>query len=116
MRYSCFLILHCKKNGLYKWSILDANELKKLLQELLEQGVIRLISSPCESPIIIVPKKDGTWRICINYIDLNKITLENHYPLPKIDDLLDQLQHARYFTKLDLKSRYHQVRMKNEDT
>eukprot|EP00253_Pinus_taeda_P024048 PITA_24048 len=66
-------------------------------------------TSPCGSPIIIVPKKDGTWRICIDYRALNKITLKNRYPLPRIDDLLHQLQQAKYFTKMDLKSRYHQV-------
>jgi hypothetical protein len=71
---------------------------KKQLQQLLEQGVIRPSTSPCGSPIIIVPKKDGTWRMCINYRALNKITLKNQYPLPRIDDLLDQLQHAKYFS------------------
>jgi hypothetical protein len=95
---------------------LEANEVKKQLQQLLEQGVIRPSTSPCGSPIIIVPKKYGTWRICIDYKALNKITLKNRYPLQRIDDLLDQLQHAKYFTKLDLKSRYHQVRVKEEDT
>jgi hypothetical protein len=89
---------------------------KKQLQQLLEQGVIRPSTSPCGSPIIIVPKKDGTWRMCIDYRALNKITLKNQYPLPRIDDLLDQLQHAKYFTKMDLKSGYHQVRVKEEDT
>jgi hypothetical protein len=78
--------------------------------------VIRASTSPCGSTIIIVPKKDGTWRMCINYKALNKITLKNWYPLPKIDDLLDQLQHAKYFTELDLKSGYHQVRVKEENT
>jgi hypothetical protein len=77
--------------GLYRQSVLEANEVKKQLQELLEQGVIRPSTSPCGSPIIIVPKKDGTWRMCIDYRALNKITLKNRYPLPRIDDLLDQL-------------------------
>jgi hypothetical protein len=66
--------------------------------------VIQPIHSPCGSPIIIVPKKDGTWRMCIDYRALNNITLKNWYPLPRIDDLLDQLHHAKYFTKLDSKS------------
>jgi hypothetical protein len=77
--------------------------------------VIRPSTSPCGSPITIVPKKEGTWRMCIDYRALNKITLKNQYPLPRIHNLLDQLQHAKYFTKLDLKSGYHQVRVKEED-
>jgi hypothetical protein len=77
---------------------------KKQLQQLLEQGVIQTSTSPCGSPIIIVPKKDGTGRICIDYRVLNKITLKNRCPIPRIDDLLDQLHHVKYFTKLDLKS------------
>ena len=63
-----------------------------------------------------MPKKDGTWRICIDYRALNKITLKNRYPLPRIDDLLDQLQQEKYFTMLDLKYRYHQARVKEEET
>jgi putative transposase len=85
---------------------------KKQLQQSLEQGFIQLRTSLCVSPIIIVPKKDGTGKMCIDYIVLNKVTLNNQYPLPKIDDLLDQLQHAKYFINLDLKSRYHQVCIK----
>jgi len=83
---------------------------------MIEQGVIRLSTSPCGSPIIIVPNKDWTWQMCIDYRALNKITLKKRYPLPKIDDLLGQLQQEKYFTKLDLKSQYHQVRVKEEDT
>ena len=65
------------------------NEVKKKLQKFLEKGVIRPSTSPCGSPIIIVPKKDGTWRMCIDYRELNKITLKNRYSLPRINDLLD---------------------------
>lgn len=89
--------------------------MKKQLQQLLEQGVIRPSTSPWGSPIIIVPKNDGTWRMCIDYRVLNKITLKNRYPLPRID-LLDQLQQAKYYTKLHLKFGYHQVQVKEEDT
>jgi len=77
--------------------------------------VIQPSTSPCGSTIRIVPKKDGTWRMCIDYRALNKITLKNQHPLPRIDDPLDQLRHSKYFTKLDLKSGYHQVQVKEED-
>ena len=65
---------------------------------------------------MLVPKKDGFWRMCINYRAINKITVKNRYPLPRIDDLLDQLQGAKFFSKIDLKSGYYQVRIKEEDT
>jgi hypothetical protein len=93
--------------GLYRQSILEASKVKKKLQHLLDQGVTRLSTSPCGSLIIIVPKKDWTWRMCIDYRALNKITLKNRYPLPRINDFLDQIKHAKDFTKLDLKSGYH---------
>jgi hypothetical protein len=72
---------------LYRYSILEANEANKLWQQL----IIQLITLPCGSLIIIMSKKDGTWRMCRYYIELNKITLKNHYSLPRIDDLLDML-------------------------
>ena len=82
---------------------------------MVEDGLIQPSYSPCGSPVLLVPKKDGSWRLCIDYRALNKITVKNRYPLPRIDDLIDQLQGARYFTKIDLKSGYHQVRVKPED-
>jgi hypothetical protein len=81
----------------------------------LDQGVIKPNSSPCGSPIMMVPKKDGTWRMCVNYRALNKITVKNQYPPPRIDDLLDQLKNVVYFTKLDLCSAYHQIRVVEHD-
>jgi len=82
--------------GLYIHFVLEANELNKKLQQFLEQGVIRPSTSPCGSTIIIVTKKDGAWRTCIYYRALINITLKNRYPLHRIDDLLDQLQHLKY--------------------
>jgi hypothetical protein len=92
-------------------SVVDMTEIKKQVQGLLDQGIIRPSSSPCGSLIMMVPKKDGTWIMCVNYRTLNKITVKNRYPLPFIDDLLDQLKNVVYFTKLDLHSGYHQIRV-----
>jgi hypothetical protein len=101
---------------MYRNSVLENEEIKKQVTELLDTGVIKPSSSPCGSPIVLVPKKDGGWRMCIDYRALNKITVKNRYPLPRIDDLLDQLRHATIFTKLDLKSGYHQVPIRKEDS
>jgi hypothetical protein len=84
---------------------MDANqlaELKEQLQELLDQGYIRPSASPWGAPIIFVPKKDGTQRICVDYHSLNEVTIKNMYPLPRIDDLFDQLKGAYVFSKIDL--------------
>jgi len=97
--------------GMYRLSALENAEIKKQVQEFLEKGFIRPSTSPCGSPIVLVRKKDGSWRMCIDYRALNKITIKNHYPLPRIDDLLDQLKDVVYFSKLDLRSGYHQIRV-----
>jgi len=100
--------------AMYRMSVMQNEEIKKQVQEI-EKGVIRLSTSPCGSPIVLVPKKDGSWRMCIDYMALDKITIKNRYPLPRIDDLLDQLKHAIYFTKLDLCSGYHQIHIAEGD-
>ena len=82
---------------------------------MLEKWVIRPSTSPCGSPIVLVPKKDGTWRMCMDFRALNKIMLKNHYPLPRIADFLDQLKDVVYFTKLDLRSGYHQIEIVEGD-
>jgi hypothetical protein len=102
--------------GMYRMSVMDNAEIKKQIQELLDKGVIVPSSSPCGSPIVLVPKKDGTWHMCVDFRALNKITVKNRYPLPRINDFLDQLKDAIYFTKLDLRSGYHQIRIAEGDT
>jgi hypothetical protein len=100
---------------MYRSSIIENAEIKKQVQELIERGAIRPSSSPCGSPIVLVPKKDVTWHMCVDYKSLNKITIKNKYPLPRIDDLLDQLKNAIFFTKLDLRSGYHQIHIHDID-
>ncbi|KAL5541376.1 hypothetical protein UlMin_042467 [Ulmus minor] len=90
-------------------------ELKKQLQELLDKGFIRPSYSPWGAPVLFVKKKDGTMRMCIDYRELNKVTIMNKYPLPRIDDLFDQLQGAAVFSKIDLRSGYHQLSVREKD-
>ncbi|GKF30911.1 putative reverse transcriptase domain-containing protein, partial [Tanacetum coccineum] len=90
-------------------------ELAKQLQELSDKGFIRPISSPWGAPVLFVKKKDGSFRMCIDYRELNKLTVKNRYPLPRIDDLFDQLQGSSVYSKIDLRSGYHQLRVREED-
>ncbi len=93
----------------------ELEELRKQLTELLEKGYIRPSLSPFGAPVLFAKKKDGTLRLCIDYRRLNAVTIKNKYPLPRIDDLLDQLQGATVFSKIDLQSGYHQVRVNSGD-
>ena len=81
------------------------------MKDLLAQGFIRPSASPYGAPILFVPKKDGRWRMCIDYRALNKQTVKDQFPLPRIDSLLERLGQATVFTKLDLASGYHQIAM-----
>jgi hypothetical protein len=96
-------------------SLPELTELKLQLQELLDKEYIRPSVSPWGAPVLFVKKKDGTLRLCIDYRQLNKMTIKNKYPLPRINDLFDQVGGAKIFSKLDLRSGYHQVRIKDED-
>ncbi|KAI3523729.1 hypothetical protein L1887_02080 [Cichorium endivia] len=99
----------------YRLAPAEMQELSSQLQELLEKGFIRPSSSPWGAPVLFVKKKDGSLRMCIDYRELNKLTIKNRYPLPRIDDLFDQLQGASYFSKIDLRSGYHQLRVHEGD-
>ncbi|KAK1414363.1 hypothetical protein QVD17_16561 [Tagetes erecta] len=99
----------------YRMAPLELKELKEQLQELLELGFIRPSVSPWGAPVLFVKKKDGSMRLCIDYRELNKITIRNRYPLPRIDDLFDQLQGAKFFSKIDLRSGYHQLKIREKD-
>ena len=85
------------------------------MQELLDKGLIRPSVSPWGTPVLFVKKKDGTLRLCIDYKKLNQVTVKNKYPLPRIDDLFDQLQGAGIFSKIDLRSGYHQLKVAEQD-
>ena len=99
----------------YRLAPAEMQELSSQLNELLKKGFIRPSFSPWGAPVLFVKKKDGSFRMCIDYRELNKLTIKNRYPLPRIDDLFDQLQGANYFSKIDLRSGYHQLRVLEED-
>ncbi|WOG95151.1 hypothetical protein DCAR_0414454 [Daucus carota subsp. sativus] len=99
----------------YRMAPVEMKELAMQVQELLDKGFIRPSVSPWGAPVLFVKKKDGSMRLCIDYRELNKLTIKNKYPLPRIDDLFDQLKGATCFSKIDLRSGYHQLKIKAED-
>ncbi|GJS04231.1 putative reverse transcriptase domain-containing protein [Tanacetum coccineum] len=99
----------------YRLAPSEMKELSEQLKELSDKGFIRPSSSPWGASVLFVKKKDGSFRMCIDYRELNKLTVKNRYPLPKIDDLLDQLQGSSVYSKIDLRSGYHQLRVREED-
>ncbi|GJU88947.1 putative reverse transcriptase domain-containing protein [Tanacetum coccineum] len=99
----------------YRLAPAKMQELSTQLQELSDRGFIRPSSSPWGALVLFVKKKDGSFRMCIDYRELNKLTVKNRYPLPRIDDLFDQLQGSRVYSKIDLRSGYHQLRVREED-
>ncbi|GKA98730.1 putative reverse transcriptase domain-containing protein [Tanacetum coccineum] len=99
----------------YRLAPSEMKELSEQLKELSDKGFIRPSSSPWGAPVLFVKKKDGSFRMCIDYRELNKLTVKNRYPLPRIDDLFDQLQGSSIYSKIDLRSGYHQLRVREKD-
>ena len=99
----------------YRMAPAELKELKVQMEELLSKGFVKTSTSPWGAPVLFVKKKDWSLRLCIDYRQLNKVTVRNQYPLPRIDDLFDQLQGAKVFSKIDLRSGYHQLKIRRED-
>jgi hypothetical protein len=99
----------------YRLTLQENEEVKRQVQDLLDKGLVREILSPCVVPTVLSPKKDGIWRMCTDSRAINKITIRYIFPLPMMDDLMDCLSGAKYFLKIDLKSGYHQIRMREGD-
>jgi len=93
----------------------ENEEVKRQVQELLDKGLVREILSPCVVPMVLSLKKDGGWRMCTDSRVINKITIGYRFPLPRMDDLMDCLRRENYFSKIDLKRGYHQIRMREGD-
>ncbi|GKD06746.1 putative reverse transcriptase domain-containing protein [Tanacetum coccineum] len=99
----------------YRLAPSEMQELSDQLQELADRGFIRPSTSPWGAPVLFLKKKDGSFRICIDYRELNKLTVKNRYPLPRIEDLFDQLEGSSVYSKIDLRIGYHQLKVRDED-
>ena len=101
--------------NLHRMTPVELQELKVQLQKLLDKGFIKPSTSPWGAPVLFAKKKDKTLRLCIDYRQLNRVTIKNRYPFPRIDDLFIQLRGARVYSKIDLRTSYHELRVRETD-
>jgi hypothetical protein len=99
----------------YRTNLEETKEIQQQVQELLDHGYVRESLRRCAIPVILVPKKNGTWRMCVDCRAINNIIIRYHFPIPRLDDMLDVLSGSIIFTKIDLRSGYHQIRTKLSD-
>jgi hypothetical protein len=99
----------------YRYSPLQKDKIERQVAEMIKAGLVTPSMSPFASPVLLVKKKDGTSRFCVDYRKLNTMTIKNKFPLPIVNELLDELAGTKFFSKLDLRASYHQIRMRSED-